>query len=136
MNKLKSILFWPFTIWINCSSDLKNFETSWPSASNFKSFSRYLEQFLFTVGQNNFGNKIPFFLERGNLKSFFMAYKVCLALKTSLAFKLNHHQGQARHSIKTYVVWICIPIYFFVICWLVDNVVILRGFFSWKLKVR
>ena len=37
---------------------------------------------------------IFFFLERGNLKSFFMAYKVCLALKTSLAFKLNHHQGQ------------------------------------------
>ena len=23
-----------------------------------------------------------------------MAYKVCLALKTSLTFKLNHHQGQ------------------------------------------
>ena len=28
-----------------------------PSASNFKSFSRSLEQYL---GQNNFGNKIPF----------------------------------------------------------------------------
>ena len=32
-------LFWPFTVWIHCSSDLKNFENSWPSASNFKSFS-------------------------------------------------------------------------------------------------
>ena len=31
-----------------------------PSASNFKSFSRLLEQFFLTVGQNNFGNKIPF----------------------------------------------------------------------------
>ena len=30
------------------------------SASNFKSFSRSLEQFFLTVGQNNFGNKIPF----------------------------------------------------------------------------
>ena len=30
-----------------------------PSASNFKIFSRSLEQFSLTVGQNNFGNKIP-----------------------------------------------------------------------------
>ena len=43
-------LFWPFTVWINCSSDLKH----------FKSLSRSLEQFFLTVGQNNFGNKIPF----------------------------------------------------------------------------
>ena len=28
----------------------------------FKSFSRSLEQFFLTVGQNNFGNKIPIFL--------------------------------------------------------------------------
>ena len=53
-------LFRPFTVWINCSSDLKFFSNSWPSASNFKSFSRSLEQFFLTVGQNNFGNKIPF----------------------------------------------------------------------------
>ena len=53
-------LFWPFTVWINCSSDLKIFANSRPSASNFKSFSRSLEQFFLTVGQNNFGNKIPF----------------------------------------------------------------------------
>ena len=54
-------LFWPFTVWINCSSDLKNFSNSRLSASNFKSFSRSLEQFFLTVGQNNFGNKIPLF---------------------------------------------------------------------------
>ena len=52
-------LFWPFTIWINCSSDLKNFANSQPSALNFKSFTQSLEQFFLTVGQNNFGNKIP-----------------------------------------------------------------------------
>ena len=52
-------LFWPFTVWINCSSDLKNFANSRPSASNFKSFSWSLEHFFLTVGQNNFGNKIP-----------------------------------------------------------------------------
>ena len=34
-----------------------------PSASNFKSFSRSLEQFFLTVGQNNFGNKIPIFFQ-------------------------------------------------------------------------
>ena len=54
-------LFWPFTVWINCSSDLKNFTNSRPTASNFKSFSRSLEQFFLTVGQKNFDNKIPLF---------------------------------------------------------------------------
>ena len=37
-----------WTVWINWSSDLKNI--SWS-----------LEQFFLAVGQNNFGNKIPFF---------------------------------------------------------------------------
>ena len=45
---------------LNCSSDLKIFANSRPSASNFKSFSRSLEHFFLIVGQNNFGNKIPF----------------------------------------------------------------------------
>ena len=53
-------MFWPFTVWKNCSSDLKFFSNFRPSASNFKSFSRSLELFFLTVGQNNFGNKIPF----------------------------------------------------------------------------
>ena len=53
-------MFWHFSVWINCSSDLKKFSNSRPSASNFKSFSRSLEQFFLTVGHNNFGNKIPF----------------------------------------------------------------------------
>ena len=51
--------FWPFTVLTNCSCDLKTLADSWPSASNFKHFSRSLEQFFLTVGQNNFGNKIP-----------------------------------------------------------------------------
>ena len=54
-------LFWPFTVWINCSSDLENFENSRPSALNFKSHSRSLEHFFLTVGQNNFGNKTQSF---------------------------------------------------------------------------
>jgi hypothetical protein len=64
--QLKSILFqklfWPFTVQINCSSDFKTFANSWPSASYFISFSRSLEQFFLTIVQNNFGNKITFFV--------------------------------------------------------------------------
>ena len=63
-------LFWPFTVWTNCSSDLKCFENSQPSASNFKSFSLPLQQFFVTVGQNNFGNKVPFFVGKFNLLTF------------------------------------------------------------------
>ena len=48
-----------FQCLLNCSTDLKNFANSQTSASNVKSFSRSLEQFFLTVGQNNFGNKIP-----------------------------------------------------------------------------
>ena len=67
-NFSKSQLFFPiwilivlmFTVRRNCSSDLKIFANSRPSASNFKFFSRSLEHFFLTVGQNNFGNKIPF----------------------------------------------------------------------------
>ena len=55
-------LFWPITVGTNRSSDLKIFANSRPSASNFKSFSRTLEHFFLKVGQNSFGNKIPFFL--------------------------------------------------------------------------
>ena len=55
-------MFRPFTVWINCSSDLKSFANSRPSASNFKFFSQSLEQFFLTVYQNNFGKKIPFLL--------------------------------------------------------------------------
>ena len=42
------------------SSDLKIFENSRPSASNFKSFSQSLEHIFLTIGRKNFGNKIPF----------------------------------------------------------------------------
>ena len=49
--------FWPFTVWINCSRDLKSFSNSRPSASNFKFFS--ITRTIFS--QNDFGNKIPYF---------------------------------------------------------------------------
>ena len=51
-------LFWLFTVWTNCSSDLKIFANSQPSASDFIFFPWSLEQFFLTVAQNNFCNKI------------------------------------------------------------------------------
>ena len=63
---------------MNCSSDLKNFENSRPSASNFKSFSRSLEQFFLTAGQNNFGNKIPFLNGSSHLRISDLTFKSTL----------------------------------------------------------
>ena len=59
-------LFWFFTVWINCSSDLKTFANSWPSASNFKTNSRSLEQFFLTVGQTILVTKYHFFNRNSN----------------------------------------------------------------------
>ena len=81
-------LFWPFTVWINCSNDLKNFANSRPSASNFKSFSRSLEQFFLTVGQNNVSNKIPilmFFMNRINFAKMFSYSFLKLSLNNGRA---------------------------------------------------
>ena len=70
-------LFWPFTVWINCSSDLKIFVNSRPSALNFKRFSQSVEHFFLTVGQNNFGNKIPLFISlRGHVHYILPSCKV------------------------------------------------------------
>ena len=48
-----------FTVWTTCSSDLKNFANSRPLASIFQNFFDYYNIFFLTVGQNNFGYKIP-----------------------------------------------------------------------------
>ena len=77
-------LFWPFTVRRNCSSGLKIFANSQPSASNFKKNSRSLEQFFLTVGQNNFGNKIP------NRHWFLKSWRGCISAKfKSLFFFIN-----------------------------------------------
>ncbi len=69
----KALLFSHFTVRIICSSDLKSFANSRPSAMNFKSFSWSLEQFFLTVSQNNFSNKIPFFWSLGWLWVWFFS---------------------------------------------------------------
>ena len=55
---------------ITVTSDLKIFANSQPSASNFRSFSQSLEQFFLTVGQNNFGKKIPFLVVFSNTAAY------------------------------------------------------------------
>ena len=47
----------------------KIFTNSQALALNFKSLSRSLEYFFLTVGQNNFGNKIPFLEKPGKEKN-------------------------------------------------------------------
>ena len=71
-------LFWPFTVWINCSSFLKIFANSRPTASNFKSFSRSLEQFFIIACQNSFSNKIPL-----------LTYRVCFRHFSAEQFKTS-----------------------------------------------
>ena len=73
-------LFWPFTVWINCYSDLKKFANSRPSVSNFKTFSQSLEKCLHTGGQNNFGNKIPLFMLSVLLNWLKLVYGPCSIL--------------------------------------------------------
>ena len=62
-------LFWPFIVRANFFSDLKIFANSRMKAENFKSFFRSLRHFFLTVGQNNFGNKIPFLTSCSKMSS-------------------------------------------------------------------
>ena len=55
---------------MNCSSDVKILEIL-GLQHQISSFSRSLEQIFLTVGQNNFGNKIPL---NGNLEPFWNAF--------------------------------------------------------------
>ena len=77
-------MFWSLTVWINCSSDLKNVTNSRHSASNFKSFSRSLEQIFLTVRQNNFGNKI----QLNTVVKIRLDYGVMINMILSTSFKV------------------------------------------------
>ena len=98
-------LFWPFTVWIDCSSDLKIFANS------------------LTVGQNNFGNKIPFSILKkskncGDIRSKFRCEKkhdpIVIRTKTDLLcifcffvvytlrfFLIHGYKGLRHHSEKS-----------------------------------
>ena len=67
-------LFWPFTVWINCSRDLKIFANSWPTASNFKSFSRSLEHFFFSQEVRTI---CPFVLNDMLLRKIKQFWRIC-----------------------------------------------------------
>ena len=91
---------------MNCSSDLKIFANSWPSASNVKSFSQSLEQFFLTVGQNNFGNKILYFHKKTTICTFpdfsFIRHLELSLLKSLLvySFEFSFFLFQVSSDIK------------------------------------
>ena len=58
-NLQEQAFFWPLTVRTNFSSDCKVFANSCPSDSISKVFLDHKNNFFLTVGQNNFGNKIP-----------------------------------------------------------------------------
>ena len=92
-------LFWPFTVWINCSIDLKIFANSQSSAS-FKSFSWSVEQFFVTAGQNNCCNKIPFIWIIINSKSCPTLFFEMLATTTTPTRKWEYCSFQATQFRK------------------------------------
>ena len=77
---------------MNCSRDFKNFANSRSSALNFKCFSLSLEQFLLTVGQNNFGNKICTIV----FQKLFKVQILCLILMSNFFFSFS--QGDVFKS--------------------------------------
>ena len=109
-NKLKkysfSKLFLAFTVRISCSCDLKNLANSWPSASNFKSFSQSVESFFLTAGQNNFGNKILLFIWAPGLLKVYYCHSKTVTCKGSFNNYLDKKRGR-RGSVESprWVTW-------------------------------
>ena len=82
---------------------------------NCCSFSRSLGQFFLTVGQNNFGNKIPFFW---NFLSFIKFFEIC-NFTALWQYDQNCH-ACAWPSCSTIQARKKLEIHFFVIKWLSD----------------
>ena len=73
---------------------LKKLFYSWPSASNFKSFSRLAEHFFLTLGQKKFGNTIPK-LGIQLKKKIIRVYLVCtFGMESSEAFQIYVVEGK------------------------------------------
>ena len=84
----------------------KFLQNSRPLASNFKSFSRSLEQFFLTVGKNNFGNKIPMaiillFLTR--LFRFSFTYLIYIFLSEQLGTPSADFMRRLQPTVRNYV---------------------------------
>ena len=102
MDFLRSQLLWMHlcklnisinTFWGVCCVAPTIFSIFWPSASNFKIFSWSLEHFFLKVGQNNFGNKIPFIvrdLKCLYLKRFYISFPIISCLTWTKSSALLH----------------------------------------------
>ena len=90
------MLFWPFTVWINCSSGLNFFQ-----AQIWNVFLDPENNFFLTVGQNNFGNKIPFCSVQLEMQdAIFLAFENRLSTYTH--FKLLKTKGK---NCVLYLTW-------------------------------
>ena len=93
---------------MSCLNDFEIFENSQPSAMNFKSFSRSLEQFFLTVGQNNFGNKIPFpsiFFQNTTIKLWMWPLTKDLILKDPISFSKSTKKAWKKDFLFRFWPW-------------------------------
>ena len=96
-------LFWPLTVWINCSSNLKNLA----KFSAFKSFSFLQEQFFLTAGHNNFDNKIPLNFEITASKTTRLSYLASI-LSDAAAQQCITTSFQRRTTVLPVTIWILV----------------------------
>ena len=101
-------MVWPFSVRINCSSDLKNFANCRPSASNFNFFSQSLEHIFLTVGQNNFSNKIPFLLLDYGIFSLFWFQVFAFESSTQRSIAVMELQSSSCRFAHTATMRICV----------------------------
>ena len=87
-------MFWPFTVWINCFSDLKNFENSRPSASNFKSFSQSLECFFSQSRSEQFWQQNTF------SHIFWPSQKTSTLRERPPSASFHAHKGPLTHTVS------------------------------------
>ena len=85
----------------------------------FKSFSRSLEQFFLTVGQNNFGNKIPIFYYDfywSFLSFLFVSVRLQRAIKDQRDYPLTSRRNKV--ALVGWLGWFCPnTIWFFQVLW-------------------
>ena len=102
-------MFWSFSIWINCFSDLKIFANSWPSASNFQKFFSITRAIFLTLGQNNFGNKIPIIQAHLEKKTFVFNFSINVL---NWLVKIKYSYEKVQWLIFRFLEW---QIHFFLI---------------------
>ena len=95
------------SVWINCSSDLKMFENSWPSASNFKSFFSFCRS-------KQFSKQNTIFTMESKAKLTDNCHPFSHIIVTSPVGALNNFDPGSWKLQKTFIAvfWWCFALYF------------------------